>query len=238
MSILLLILLFSLMQIFTINMKTLFPILLLSLMICLNACSSDQSVNKKTTIPSKTNTPKNTSTNTSTTIDKPKEEISISNLSSTIDINNIDLNILKSRLLQKINKERTKLGLTNFSSKSDLNHAAKIHNDYMLQTNILDHSQTGTSTPNMMDRIKKAGGNYRTAGENIQYEGFTIRTTNGVKSIIAPSYEKLAEDLWQNWKTSPPHYKNLINPDFKFLGTSIGWSDKKTAMFATQVYGG
>lgn len=159
-------------------------------------------------------------------------------LSSTIILGKIDYNLINARLFQKINKERRRLNLPLFKNNNNLKKAAQIHNDYMVRADVLDHNESGTSTPSMRDRVTKAGGKFRTAGENIQYEGFTIRTTNGVESIVAPTYEALAEQLWQNWKTSPPHYKNLTNPEFIYLGTALKWSSKKTAVFATQVYGG
>lgn len=169
---------------------------------------------------------------------QPKISPSSAKLSETVTLGNIDYTLINSRLFQKINKERRRLNLPLFKNNNDLKKAAKIHNDYMVRADILDHNESGTSTPELRDRVTKAGGKFRTAGENIQYEGFTIRTTNGVESIIAPTYEALAEQLWQNWKTSPPHYENLINPEFIYLGTSLKWSSKKTAVFATQVYGG
>lgn len=159
-------------------------------------------------------------------------------LTSTIILGKIDYNLINARLFQKINKERRRLNLPLFKNNNNLKKAAQIHNDYMVRADVLDHNESGTSTPSMRDRVTKAGGKFRTAGENIQYEGFIIRTTNGVESIVAPTYEALAEQLWQNWKTSPPHYKNLTNPEFIYLGTALKWSSKKTAVFATQVYGG
>jgi len=170
--------------------------------------------------------------------EEPEVKIENASLSTTITLGNIDYNLINARLFQKINKERKRLGLRLFKNNNDLKKAAKIHNDYMVRADILDHNESGTSTPELRDRVEKAGGKFRTAGENIQYEGFIIRTTNGVESIVAPTYEALAEQLWQNWKTSPPHYKNLTNPEFIYLGTSLKWSSKKTAVFATQVYGG
>jgi|TARA_R110000737_G_scaffold323222_1_gene335782 uncharacterized protein YkwD len=199
----------------------------------------------KETGSAKTSTNKSTKPvkrNTTKSVNKvnaqPETKMSKAVLSSTVTLGNIDYQLINARLFQKINKERKRLGLPLFKSNNDLNKAAKIHNDYMVRVDILDHNESGTSIPTMRDRVTKAGGKFRTAGENIQYEGFTIRTTNGVGSIIAPTYEALAEQLWQNWKTSPPHYKNLINPEFIYLGTSLKWSGRKTAVFATQVYGG
>jgi len=127
---------------------------------------------------------------------------------------------LQDRYSIKINEERRRLGLREFKNHNKLSDASAIHNEYMVTKDILDHTQVGTSTPDMVSRVKKVGGRFRTMGENIQYEGFTIRTTNGVESIIAPTYEELANNLWLNWKNSPPHYKNIINPEFTMLGTA------------------
>lgn len=169
---------------------------------------------------------------------EPNVKIVDASLSETVTLGNIDYNLINARLFQKINNERKRLSLPLFKNNNNLKKAAKIHNDYMVRADVLDHNESGTSTPELRDRVNKGGGKFRTAGENIQYEGFIIRTTNGLESIIAPTYEALAEQLWQNWKTSPPHYKNLTNPEFIYLGTSLKWSSKKTAVFATQVYGG
>ena len=212
------------------------------ILICLS-CKSDQKTdanqNEKTLTEKATKVIKK-KTPTPIKESSPRTNSSVSNtaLSSTVELSSIDYSLISSRLFQKINKERKRLGLPLFKNNNNLKKAAKIHNDYMVRADILDHNESGTSTPTMIDRVNKAGGTFRTAGENIQYEGFIIRTTNGVESIVAPTYEALAEQLWQNWKNSPPHYKNLINPEFIYLGTSLKWSDKKTAVFATQVYGG
>lgn len=213
---------------------------LIIIMTCLIfGCKSDpqnlESESHKTKIETAEKLPKK---QTSSNLEKPKTTSNSKQLSETIELGKIDYKFISTRLLQKINQERKKLSLPTFKTNNDLFKAAKLHNDYMVRADILDHSELGTSTPNMIDRIKKTGGRFRTAGENIQYEGFIIRTTNGVESIIAPNYEDLAEQLWQNWKTSPSHYKNIINPEFKYIGTSLKWSDKKTAVFATQLYGG
>jgi uncharacterized protein YkwD len=212
-------------------------------LISLLSCGAD--TKSKETGSTKTSTKKSTKPvkrKTTKSIDnantQPETKMTNAALSSTVTLGNIDYRLINARLFQKINKERKRLGLPLFKNNNDLNKAAKIHNDYMVRADILDHNESGTSTPTMRDRITKAGGKFRTAGENIQYEGFTIRTTNGVESIIAPTYEALAEQLWQNWKTSPPHYKNLTNPEFIYIGTALKWSDKMTAVFATQLYGG
>jgi len=219
----------------------------LSLLIILFIFSCDTDKNKPAAIKKigieKANDPAKKTTKAKSKKTKSKmakqSKVAVSTkLSETVNISKINYSLIESRLLIKINKERVRLGLPKFTVNRNLYKAAIMHNNYLVKVGYLDHNQSGTSTPTMRDRVTKAGGKFRTAGENIQYEGFTIRTTNGVESIIAPTYEELAEQLWQNWRTSPPHYKNIINPDYIYLGTALRWSDKKTAVFATQVYGG
>ena len=224
-------------------MKLINEVLLIAFLVILSSCGSDTKSKKddreKTTSSQASKTiKKGQALPKENTINKSTERVSKTKLSTTVKLGSIDYNLINARLFQKINKERKRLGLPLFKNNNNLKKAAKIHNDYMVRAGILDHIESGTSTPRMRDRVSKAGGKFRTAGENIQFEGFTIRTTNGVESIVAPTYEALAEQLWQNWKTSPPHYKNLTNPEFIYLGTALKWSDKKSAVFATQVYGG
>ncbi|MFT6334610.1 MAG: hypothetical protein ACI86M_002982 [Saprospiraceae bacterium] len=219
--------------------KALAFVFLISLLSCGPDTKSKETGGTKTSTNKSTKPVKRKTTKSVNKADaQPETKMSNAVLSSTVTLGNIEYQLINARLFQKINKERKRLGLTLFKNNNDLKKAAKIHNDYMVRVDILDHNESGTSTPTMRDRVTKAGGKFRTAGENIQYEGFIIRTTNGVESIIAPTYEALAEQLWQNWKTSPSHYKNLTNPDFVYLGTALKWSSKKTAVFATQVYGG
>jgi len=193
-------------------MKKLALLIVISILVLLSGCVSDSQKNASS--PSDSAAPikdKNEEkVNNAREVIELEETVSSASLSSKVELNSVDYSLLNKRLLEKINAERRKLNLIQFGIKSDLGKAARIHNEHMLKTNVLSHTQVGTTTPNMMDRVKKAGGNYRTVGENIQYEGFTIRTYNGVKSIVTPDYEELAESLWQNWKTSPPHYKNLL----------------------------
>ncbi len=219
--------------------KALAFVFLISLLSCGADTKSKETGSAKTSTNKSTKPVKRKTTKSVNKADaQPETKMSNAVFSSTVTIGEIDYQLINARLFQKINKERKSLGLPLFKNNNDLKKAAKIHNDYMVRVDILDHNESGTSTPTMRDRVTKAGGEFRTAGENIQYEGFIIRTTNGVESIIAPTYEALAEQLWQNWKTSPSHYKNLTNPDFVYLGTALKWSSKKTAVFATQVYGG
>jgi len=220
--------------------KSLLKVVPLLLVVFMIACNSDSKSERKEeakitkkAVSKKSDSPK-----------KIKKEIPVSStsaalLSRKVEINKIDYSLLSDRLMQKMNSERKRLSLKPFVSNRKLTKASKMHNDYMVRENILDHKEIGTSTPNMMDRVEASGGRFRTVGENVQYEGFVVRKMNGVEhSILAPTYEELADNLWKNWKNSPSHYKNIINPDFTMHGLSLKWSNEKKAVFATQLYAG
>lgn len=211
-----------------------------AIILCLYACGTDKKPDAATSSsssePKKEETVKTVVTDPETAESKVVERAEL--LSGTIMLNSINYGWINERLLEKVNAERRILGLPEFTFDSGLGRAARMHNNHMVATGILDHTQTGTKTPQMRDRLKLSNSKLRTAGENIQFEGFTIRTTNGIESIIPPTYEELAEQLWQNWKTSPPHYENISNPEYTYIGTALKWSDDKKAIFATQLYGG
>jgi len=168
----------------------------------------------------------------------PISKLEMSSYDTKIELGNVDYNVLKSLLLEKINEERKKNALTPFTEQNNLVKAAFAHNQYMISNDILTHDENNENTSDVMKRVNIAGGQFNRVGENVQFSGFTVRTYNGQKEVIAPSYIEAAEDLFENWKNSPGHYRNLIDNKFNYCGTSIGWSSKKNALFATQVYGG
>jgi uncharacterized protein YkwD len=51
------------------------------------------------------------------------------------------------------------------------------------------------------------------------------------------TYEKLAKELVITWRKSPPHYANMINPDFKTSFTSIAIGENGE-IYACQLFGG
>ena len=77
------------------------------------------------------------------------------------------------------------------------------------------------------DRVAKAGYKYCIVLENIAYEynsaGFT---TDG-----------LSETLVKAWENSPPHRKNMLDPDVSEIGVGVARSSKTGRFYAVQDYG-
>lgn len=169
-------------------------------------------------------------------IDEPEEIIDY-NTAAMIDLSNIDHELLDQLVMDGINYERERKGIKPLSLSGVLIAAAKIQTEYQIKMNGLSHYQKTPELKTVGDRVKYFGGYYRGVGENVQFQGFTIRTYGNKEEIITTSYEEAARNIVNGWINSPGHYGNLINPDYDYVGTSVLYSPKKKALFATQVYG-
>lgn len=156
-----------------------------------------------------------------------------------IIIETFDFALLENLVHYGINEIRKGKGVEALTIESTLTKAAIDHNNYQIQTDTLTHYQENPLKKTVRERVDSFGGNFRVVGENVQFKGFPVRTwsTGNEKEIITPTYVVAAEDLIKNWVNSPGHYKNLINPKYKFVGTAVGWNPETSAVFSTQVFG-
>ena len=156
----------------------------------------------------------------------------------TIDYKNVDLKLMEALLHAEINKVRKANGLSILGKNPILRNAAVDQNNYQLTQENLTHKQRTPGKENLIDRVRHYGGGFQLMAENLIYEGFTVRTINGVKSeIIAPTYQEMAKTLTKNWLASPPHKKNILQSELKLVGTAIAFNAKNYAIYGTQVFG-
>lgn len=97
-------------------------------------------------------------------------------------------------LLTLFNAARSAIGAPSLSFNLLLNRAARKHSSYMLQSGQFSH--IGENRSSFAERISNAGYFYRNAAENIAF---------------CPPVSKR---VYQIWKNSPPHWQNILNPDF------------------------
>lgn len=169
---------------------------------------------------------------------KPSSAKDLTQLSDQIDLENVDYGLLNSLIFEEINKVRTMRNVEPLLEDRTLFMAASAHNEYLIEIDDLTHEQADPAKRTVKDRVQSFGGDFGTLGENVLFEGMRIQTTNGKTEVIASPYINTAESMVKNWIESPGHYKNLINPTFKFVGTATGYSTERKAIFATQVFGG
>lgn len=101
-------------------------------------------------------------------------------------------------VLELVNSERAKIGLSALTLDSTLNAVATAHSKDMATRNFFSHTNPDGLSP--FDRIKNAGVSYKTAGENIAMG------------------QKSAEQVVNSWMNSEGHRKNILNASFTKMG--------------------
>jgi hypothetical protein len=109
--------------------------------------------------------------------------------------------ITKIALENFANETRQSMGLTALVENQKLNEAARMKAENMVKNNYFAHtSPTGVSPWHW---FSEAGYNYKYAGENLAV-GF---------------YE--SEEVYNAWLNSPLHRENILNPNYKEVGTAV-----------------
>ncbi len=159
------------------------------------------------------------------------------NVNAKIRISTFDPALMVHLIEYGLNKVRQKKGLSTLQSHSILTQAASDQNSYQIQKDSLTHYQEDPSKKLVQNRVESFGGGFRMVGENVQFKGFPVRTWGTSKEIITPTYLEAAEAIIRNWIDSPGHYRNMVRPEYQFVGTAVGWNPENAAVFATQVFG-
>lgn len=142
------------------------------------------------------------------------------------DGNNIDQARLEQLILQKLNEHRKSLNLTPLQPERYLQKAAAFHSKYQMDNNILTHDQPSKKYASPFKRVLALGGTNSLVGENVAF----------ISS--QKTYKEMAEEFYQGWKNSPPHYKNMIHPDYRYSGIRFQTDVKNNVVYGTHVFGG
>jgi uncharacterized protein YkwD len=144
----------------------------------------------------------------------------------------IDVVSLEQKIVNVINKHRASLKLPELQHDNYLKFAADDHASYLSIHKILSHNQTNTNKKTPKDRVEFYGGkNFNVIGENALYSFLET------KKYKDKDLNKLAYDLFLQWKNSPGHYANIINKDYNFGSIGLKYDSKSKRIYATQVFG-
>lgn len=118
-----------------------------------------------------------------------------------------------------VNAERAAHGLPPLSMTRALRSVARAHSQDMADNDFFSHTNLDGQSP--FDRMRAAGIEYRTAGENIGWN----------------NYPNPAEIAVQGWMDSPGHRANILRESFTHTGMGVAVSDDGKYYF-TQVFAG
>jgi uncharacterized protein YkwD len=132
-----------------------------------------------------------------------------------------DLGRARAEMLTAVNAERRKAGVPSLTADSRLDHTAQRHAEDMLARNYFAHASPEGET--VRERAKEAGYDWRAIGENI---------AEGQTSVA---------EVMKTWMNSPGHRHNILDRDFKELGTGLalgksgnGWRVKWVQAFGAR----
>lgn len=151
---------------------------------------------------------------------------------------NIDPEILNKFVQKELNKYREKAKVEKVQTDFALSFAADDHSAYMLRKEKLTHKQRLKEKKTPKNRVDFYGAQFDIVGENVQLNNLNLHSTvDDKKQPLINTYEKLAEELVNAWKDSPPHYANMVNPNFKTTYTSVTIGENGK-VYACQLFGG
>ncbi|WP_299836269.1 CAP domain-containing protein [uncultured Tenacibaculum sp.] len=134
-------------------------------------------------------------------------------------------------LLKKVNKLRKKKNVNSLKNNINLVKAAKFHSDYMSKKQKLTHNQLETEFVTPKHRVEKFSKEFDVFGENI------LKTRSIKPPFTKRKLSLMANLMYNSWKRSEGHYKNMISNQFSYSGFGFVYNKKKKQIFATNVFG-
>ncbi|TGN04992.1 CAP domain-containing protein [Leptospira bandrabouensis] len=165
---------------------------------------------------------------------------------ANIDFSKVDYPLLNAAIFYVTSKERKSLGLRPFKYSEKCEQAAFGHAQDMVTYDFFSHTSTVNGKETLRDRLDLVGISDTYSAENIissfgiQYQGgravFTpiqnggpfFSYTKAGTPIPNHTYLSLAKSVVETWFNSPSHRKNILNPEFTYMGAgTYFYKDKK-----------
>ena len=112
-----------------------------------------------------------------------------------------DLSEFEQQVLDLVNQERSKTGLSSLSRRGELSNVAMVKVQDMYNNNYFDHNSPTHGSP--FDMLKEFGITFNTAGENI------------AKGQTTPT------QVMKDWMNSPGHRANILNNNYTHIGIAF-----------------
>lgn len=132
-------------------------------------------------------------------------------------------------VIDAINEERRALGLGELKYNESLTQASRVRSEELFRTKHWDHTRpNGDSWVTVLKEDVPTS--FTAAGENLATISYNDETEH---------YESDASWWFTEWKNSPPHYENIIRPEFNEVGVGIYFAVRDDGMkvaYATTLF--
>lgn len=147
------------------------------------------------------------------------ENLALTDMPLSSDIEDLSLtesNPLIQEVLNIVNQERQRGGISPLRLHSRLNAAAQAHSNDMARNNFMGH--TGSDGSSFVDRMKRHGYNFRRGAENVA------------------AGQSSARDVMNSWMNSFGHRRNILNGNYRDIGIAYARGGRY-GIYWTQVFG-
>jgi uncharacterized protein YkwD len=157
----------------------------------------------------------------------------------TVDLRSIDQALLEDLFLKKINVLRVSLGKPMLGQDKVLGLAAADQASYMKMKDKVTHYQDVKGKEEPYKRVQYYKGAHGGVGENclMVFIGIPTRTNYSKDTMVFKTYAQTAEALFQVWKNSPGHYKNMIDSTYGVTGLGFASDPVTHKLYAAEVFG-
>lgn len=159
-----------------------------------------------------------------------------------INPKSFDTKLFEKAIFYKVNEYRKSKGIRPLLNNSVIYKVAKDHNDFLKTNKELTHDQPTAEKATVQNRIEYYLKVKRyAAGENLA-RTFVLKPTynyddKGKTSLnTATTYAESAEYMFNAWKQSEFHNKNMLNSDYQISAIAAYFNPKDYSLTATQVF--
>ncbi len=160
-----------------------------------------------------------------------------------INVNAINYKLIDQLFSKKLDELRKSKNLGPLVHDAILAKAADDQAAYMQVNDTVTHQQKTPKKVQPVDRVVFYKGTHDGVGENCLFSYIQKRYLKNGKNkkdtstAIIITYEQAAEGIFQQWKNSPGHYKNMIDPRYEVQGLGLVYNPVNHKLFAAQVFG-
>lgn len=156
-----------------------------------------------------------------------------------IDPNNFDKKRLELLILEKVNQVRESYNIKPLVLEGKLEQAADSQAKNMQTWNRVSHHQISLNKFSLANRVEHFKIKNKHIGENVAdiYLEIPMKVNFAKDILLIKTYKESADALVLSWKYSPGHFKNMIDPSFKFTGIKVEINPTQKTIYAAQVFG-
>lgn len=126
-----------------------------------------------------------------------------------------DVKALETEVVNLVNQERAKQGLSPLTQNWELSRVARYKSQDFINNNYFAHQSPVYGSP--FDMMKAFGISYRSAGENIA------------------KFQRTPTEVMNAWMNSPGHRANILNSSYTEIGVGVA-KDSKGNLYWTQMF--